>query len=329
MTTLFQSVLSGSRDAMLQTETEISLASQSNKELASMYPMYTGQQYSQDWESEFAEVDYRFAEPYSPERNEFQPVPIAMSIEFVDNCTGPPWSVGDTVEMMRRKEMEKMCSIIPASEYVSRPSSPYVNDNALVELGHAPTQQTPAFGRTDLQSEVLSIIEPTAETLERARYFTHIKISSDAVVPLTYIRAKIPSHYQNFFLNEMTATHDLYLTSVTGETARLPIHDLVLIGQCTNIGHVTILLQYDQKKKKERDSLYVGNVPDLNSFGILLKWLYTNDEDELYEMLKSSCLGNNVLLIGFAMNCRFWGIADMRVTAVVRALLQNLGYGST
>jgi hypothetical protein len=223
--------------------------------------------------------------------------------------------------------MENICSTFPTTEYTSLPTISYVNVDSLGTSCHASAQQSPTLGAVDLRSMILSIIEPTTETLERARCLTHIKITSDVVVPLTYIRAKIPSHYQNFFLNETTATHDLHLTSISCETARLPVHDLVLIAQCLNIGHLATLLPNSPKKRKERQSLYVGNVPDLNSFGILLKWLYTNDEDELYEILRASCFGNNNLLVGFAMNCRFWGITDMRVAAVVRALLHNLGCG--
>jgi hypothetical protein len=329
MTTSFCSISNDPRDAMLQTETNFTLVSPSDKGNAPIHPICIQQQQSSEWGLvvQSNDVGYRFAEPYSPEHNEFQPVPIAMSIEFVGNCTGPPWSVGDEIEMMRRKEMENMHPTFSANEYMSLPIASYFDVGFSGVQYYGSTQQNGVIGNIDLRSTVHSILEPTAETLERTRGFTHIKISSDAIVPLPYIRAKIPSYYQNFFLNETTATHDLYLTSINSETARLPVHDLVLVAQCMNISRLATLLPNGQKKKKEKDALHVEGVPDLNSFGILLKWLYTNNEDELYEILKTSCLGNSDLVVGFAMNCRFWGIVDTRVAAVVRALLQDIGWG--
>ena len=160
--------------------------------------------------------------------------------------------------------------------------------------------------------------------MEEYRSFTHLKIPPDTTVPLTYLRLKIPVYYSDLFLNEKSATHTLHLTNLRNETAVMPVHDLVIVTQCLNIRQI-ITLQ-TPKTRKAKPSLHVSNVPDLDSFGILLKWLYTNDEDELYEILSTSQLDRRDLLCGFALNCRFWGIVDSRVCAVIRALLEDLGH---
>src|SRR5208282_4572918 len=103
------------------------------------------------------------------------------------------------------------------------------------------------------------------------------------------------------------------------ETAVIPIHDLVLVAQCLEIQRLVTPQSNSPKNKKSKPSLFFDNVPDLDSFRILLKWLYTNDEDELYETLRDSFQ----LLFGFAMNCKYWGIIDFRVTGLIRTLLED------
>src|SRR5271170_52685 len=66
-------------------------------------------------------MEVRFAEPYSPEADEFRPVPLPTEIDFLDVCTGPPWSIGDDIEISRRKEMDHPQQIshreaLPSSE---------------------------------------------------------------------------------------------------------------------------------------------------------------------------------------------------------------------
>jgi hypothetical protein len=261
------------------------------------------------------QVVYRFTEPYGIEREELHTPCFPIGIEFAEICTGPPWSQGDAIDMARRKELEQWS---PTSTNQSSPPSTIVpgvyNDEFLLP------EYTCAYAN-QFASTILSILEPTAEVCQYAFNFTHIQVSSEIAVPLTYIRNKIPANYRKQFLNEKTATHYLHLTSIVDETAVIPIHDLVLVAQCMELRRR--VTSASPKHQKFQHSLFVENVPDLNSFGILLKWLYTNDEHKLYELLKESSLE---LILGFAMNCNFWGIIDGRVIAVVRTLLQDLGY---
>jgi hypothetical protein len=71
-----------------------------------------------------------------------------------------------------------------------------------------------------------------------------------------------------------------------------------------------------------RKTFLVEGIPHMESFGTLLRWLYTNDEDELFETLKQMEEG---ALYGFAMNCRFWGVIDVRIRGVMHALF-GAGY---
>lgn len=257
------------------------------------------------------EIEYRFAETYSPEKHEFHAVPLVKEIEFANICTGPPWTTGDDVETKRRKEMEDVDLVLTdTAELLDQSTS--LN----------PSTDPPTFSHHLFANMILSLLQPSPEILEYSYNFKHLTISSEVGVPLTYIRAKIPEIYQYFFLNEKTATHNLHLTSVNHESTVLPIHDLVLIAQCFEVQDLVTLRSNSPGNTKSKPSLFVENVPDLDSFRILLKWLYTNNEDELYEILRDSFH----LLLGFAMNCKFWGIVDFRVTGVIRKLLEDFGY---
>ena len=67
-------------------------------------------------------------------------------------------------------------------------------------------------------------------------------------------------------------------------------------------------------------AVIIEGLPHLESFGTLLRWLYTNDEEEVYQALAGMEDGG---LYGFAMNCRFWGVVDVRIRGVMRALLSG------
>jgi hypothetical protein len=276
------------------------------------------------------EIGFRFAEPYSPQGDDFQPVPVSMRIEFAEVCTGPPWTQGDAIELLRRKEKESPFSPSQSNAYVVPMNQPMENAIPYAsyemplfdEFFMPPTNQT--ICENDYATTILSILEPTNEIMDLARAFTHLKFC-DISIPLPYIRSKIPAFYKNYFLNDKTATHDLHLSGTNNSAIGvLPIHDLVLVAQCLTIRQI-ITSSSPKPSKKAKRALYVENVPDLNSFGILLRWLYSNDEDELYEILQRSRLEDNNILMGFALNCRFWGVIDFRLIAVIRTLLEEMG----
>ena len=266
-------------------------------------------------------MEVRFAEPYSPEVDEFQPVPLPMEIEFLDASTGPPWSIGDDIEISRRKEIDHPRQSLRRE--TSPPSEVPTNDS-IIPPGTAFVPEIPLVQPETLSGSVLLVMAPSDETLENYRNFTHLKIGPETTVPLTYLRCKIPVFYRDLFLNEKSATHTLHLKNIRNETAVMPVHDLVLVAQCLNIRQVITVQTL--KTRTAKPSLLVTKVPDLDSFGILLTWLYTNDENELYEILSTSQFDIRELICGFALNCRFWGIVDSRVSAVIRALLEDHGY---
>jgi hypothetical protein len=269
----------------------------------------------------------RFAEPYSPQRNEFQAVPIAMGIEFVNVATGPPWSIGDTIENIRRRELDRtqppqtqLPQLQPFTPQSYDPATNYAATN-LLHLSNS---------NTTIADTILSLMEPTAEVLEYARVFTHLTISNDVIVPLTYIRMQIPQIYKTSFLNLKTSTHILQLTDLNGQVTTVPIHDLVFVAQCLEIRNRVALQPQTYNTGILGDTgqgmkpvLNVVGVPHFESFGVLLRWLYENDEDGLYETLDASRGNGDGFVLGFAQNCRFWGVIDARVTGVVRALFDG------
>lgn len=281
--------------------------------------------------SSVPEIGIRFAEPYTPQNKEFHPVPILMGIEFVEVCTGPPWSVGDSLEIQRRKEIEnyRRLKAVQDSRSVQShvvPTYNLSNDFMTTDIFQF-TQPTYPVGGIDnsLADLILSTMTPSPNVFEYSRRFTHVTIAPKVSVPLTYVRAKIPEFYTDFFLDDESATHILHVTSVTGETASVPIHDLVLVAQCLEVWRLVTLVPAPPKSEGVdcKPGLFVENVPHLDAFAVLLRWLYTHDEDELYDTLEGLQLNREELLLGFAQNCQFWGVIDTRVQGVVRTILEG------
>jgi len=258
---------------------------------------------------------YQFTAPYAPEQGDFQPVPIGMQIAFVPVATGPPFSVGDDIEAMRRREMERT-QPMPAYQ------APVIAPPATTYNAYPPANTYVAGSvHNSMLDTVLAIMQPTAEMVEYSNNFTHIQVSTQAsAVPISYIREKIPQFYRPLYLNEQSATHMLQLTSINQETAMMPAHDLVLVAQCLAIRNVASFQQIIPGMAKP--ALVIQNVPHLQSFGLLFRWLYTNDQDELYESLAASRVNGPETIFGFAQNCKFWGALDPRILGVLRGLLE-------
>jgi hypothetical protein len=116
---------------------------------------------------------YQFTAPYAPEQGEFQPVPIGMQIAFVPVATGPPFSVGDDIEAMRRREMERT-QPLPTYQPPTITSPPTTYNNT------SPPANTYVAGsiQNSMWDTVLAIMQPTAEMVEYSNNFTHIQIST-------------------------------------------------------------------------------------------------------------------------------------------------------
>jgi hypothetical protein len=248
-----------------------------------------------------------------PEKGEFKPVSIVMGIRFGDVCTGPPWTVNDAIDIARRREIEDVAQGLQQQS---------VQDGLSVMprqtfKGSYSGESDEKFARM-----LLTMMEPEDDVLEYARTFTHLSMFSEGSIPLTYVRTKIPFCYQNVFLDEYSATHLLQLTSTDGQSLVIPVHDIVLVAQCLRISTLVTLETNHRKKGNVKPVFMVKDVPHLDSFWILLKWLYSNDEDELYDSLEKRCFDGDEMLFGFVQNCRFWGVIDLRVFAVLRAFVE-------
>lgn len=269
-----------------------------------------------DFMAQQSNYGYQFTAPYAPEQGDFQPVPIGMQIAFVPVATGPPFSVGDDIEATRRREMERTQ---PLPVYQPPPiAAPPTTNNI-----YPPANMYVAGSvNNPILDTVLAIMQPTAEMVEYSNNFTHIQVSTQAsAVPISYIREKIPQFYRPLYLNEQSATHILQLTSINQETSIMAAHDLVLLAQCLAIRNVASFQQIIPGMAKP--ALVIQNVPHLQSFSVLFRWLYTNDQDELYESLAASRVNGPEMIFGFAQNCKFWGALDPRIVGVLRALLET------
>jgi hypothetical protein len=254
---------------------------------------------------------YVFTEPYTPERGEFHPVHVSETLEFADVSTGPPWS-STVLEIAKRRDGENRI-IAPRKSIVTVPP-------CRPEKQIAITPQIKISDHDEFSKTFLSMMDPQPGVLEYAQTFTEITLSSGVTVPLPYIRAKIPSCYRHLFLDDESATHTLRITDIQHTFLDIPVHDIVLVAQCLRINELLTLQPNHRKMGNVKPLFVVNDVPQLDSFWVLLQWLYSNDEDELYETLEISGHEN---LCGFMENCRFWGVIDVRVAAVVRELVES------
>jgi hypothetical protein len=281
--------------------------------------------------------EYRFTEPYIPEGNDFHALPLSQEIEFAEICTGPPYSVGDATDLERRRRSDNLslprrrASVSNArsvsDSYLNITSPPKAPVDRRASMPTTKREHDPprAFALRGFQAAILNVLLPSPGVQQRAREFHHLNIS-DVPVPLTYLRAKIPEFYAALFLDERDATHELHLQSGTHVTQIVPVHDLVLVAQCLELRRVIKPLPANETTvsgEGVRKAFLVEGIPHMDSFGTLLRWLYTNDEEELFEALKPMEEG---ALYGFAMNCRFWGVIDARIRGVMQALF-GAGYG--
>ncbi len=167
---------------------------------------------------------------------------------------------------------------------------------------------------------VVSIMNPSPDVLELARNYTHLVLPpQDTPVPLTYVRRKIPMVYWKYFLHEESATHILHLTGVNYDFVSVPVHDIVLAVHCLNIRKL-VTIRVSRKVVNAKPMLLVENVPHIASFLVLLRWLYTNDENELVAALR---IGGDEMLLGFAQNWRFWGVISSEVIEVLKKLMES------
>ena len=239
-----------------------------------------------------------FTEPEIPEETKYRPVPIPARSFFVHHSFEPPFRENFDINL-------------PPQTPAPPPA-----DTAQVPLqSHAIPATSPRHGPLNFANLVLSTLRPDNETLIYANTFTHLTISHERI-PLSYILDQIPQVYEGLYLHQQSSTHTLHLTDLNGQNGTFPIHDLVLVAQCLRLPVIeqTAVCQV----------ISVENVPDVDSFGILLRWLYAHDERELYEMLRQAVGIGGSKLLAFAQNCKFWGIVDERVVRVVRSILEEL-----
>jgi len=276
-----------------------------------------------------------FTEPYLPQGNDFHPVPISLGIEFADVCTGPPSSVGDAKEVERRRRSDSLLRCRPPERQFSnrRRSESCIdfkiqrNDTlgnverrwSFIPVVKRERESPTAFTNEDFRTVIMTMLVPSGEVEKWAGEFTHLTISG-VPVPLAYIRAKIPEYYSQYFLDDDSATHHLHLKTATHGTQVVPVHNLVFDAQCLNWRHVIKSPDATSAREITRKAVVIEGLPHLESFGTLLRWLYTNNEEEVYHALVRMEEGG---LYGFAMNCRFWGVVDVRIRGVMRAVLSS------
>jgi hypothetical protein len=177
-------------------------------------------------------------------------------------------------------------------------------------------------------SQIKDLAQPSPRTLALYRNFSHLHMHNEQRVPLAYIRHKIPQVYSNLFLDSTTSTHTLCVAPTVAMPEDLPslmsypVHDLVLISQCMHIRSLARLLP----KTSGNPVLILQNLPHLESFPLLLQWLYNNDSEELYHMLVKHKTHKIEFLKGFVDNMRFLGIVNADLRIVVSRIAEKLKF---
>jgi len=155
------------------------------------------------------------------------------------------------------------------------------------------------------------ILTPSGDLIKRVKERRNITLDGNVPVPLPYIRHVIQKCSEIFY--QFPPTHILCLITPAQEVRQFPVHDVVLEAQCFN------LVFPPRRDRRAAQVVVVKDVLDLESFRILLAWLYTNDEKKLSKRLIEHGVGRT--MVNFVLNCRFWGVVDARIQEVVWRIL--------
>jgi len=155
------------------------------------------------------------------------------------------------------------------------------------------------------------ILTPSGDLTNRFKERRNITLDGNVPVPLPYIRDVIQQCSEFFY--QFRPTHILRLITPAQEVGQFPVHDIVLEAQCFN------LVFPPRRDRRAAQVVVVKDVPDLESFRILLDWLYTNDVKKLSKRLIEQ--GVRPTMVNFVLNCRFWGVVDARIQEVVWRIL--------
>lgn len=136
-------------------------------------------------------------------------------------------------------------------------------------------------------------------------------------IPAAYVRDTIPRLKVNpreawDYLLVLEVDRTSKSVARTGRT--FPMHDIIWNSQC--------LAKFPQQKSESSNYVTIP-VHSAVGFGTLIKWLYTNDEDALYEHLLSGLKKNENYVLEFCTHVRNLGCINAKIAGVIRSIYED------
>ncbi|KAG4300872.1 hypothetical protein PCK1_002949 [Pneumocystis canis] len=197
---------------------------------------------------------------------------------------------------------------------IKRHSSTSILAN-ITNLHSCPLQRTASS--MDFQ-KIMSYLSPLPSTLKQFYHCQSFKLADSTMIPMAYIREKIPDIAPEHWLNLQTCTH--YLSVSPHSNDFYPVHDIILSSQCVFMPQTFF--------HSTSHTLMIKPLPHPPSFFIILYWLYTNNSHQLYFLLLKEIQKDPSLhwIQGFSMNLQSLGLINPNIIHVVKKLLYYFSF---
>jgi len=215
----------------------------------------------------------------------------------------------------------------PALSYAPSPTSiSTIRTAPVVPSSYCLPQRIPKSGSysdMSFSEQLINLLTPECQVIDMFHALPDWHVTQEISIPMSYIRAQISNLGPDMYMDHASASHYIRVSNMcTPHFDRLlyPVHDVVLLAQCAKLPFVAI----PQNQKGSKPTLVIPNLPHLSSFSHLLRWLYTNDEHDLYnDLAEATEEEGSEFLRGFAENVSFLGIVSSELIGVVRAVLEG------
>lgn len=169
-----------------------------------------------------------------------------------------------------------------------------------------------SFEDEELLAECLDILNFPKETINEFYNIPGIKSSDGTVIPAAYVRDRIPA----LGLRPSTSPDFMFCissgNSLMRSTERHMMHDIIWKVQCT-----TACVAQEVPLSIPVCNMAIPSTEGLRAF---MDWLYTNDEQSLYDHLSHGNADSPRFTINFCHLVRRFGCVNHKIVGVVRAL---------
>ncbi|KAG5438439.1 hypothetical protein PCANB_002928 [Pneumocystis canis] len=167
--------------------------------------------------------------------------------------------------------------------------------------------------------KIIYYLSPLPSMLQAFYHCKFFKLTDSTMIPMLYIREKIPEFAPEHWLNLHTCTH--YLSISPYSDFFYPIHDIILTSQC-------VFMSQKLFNNSTSNHLIIKHLPHPPSFFIILYWLYTNNIHQLYNILLFIIKNDKSLqwIQGFSMNIRFLGIIHYDLINMIKKILYQIHF---